>query len=84
MEGKGTVDPPVEPPDEGLAVGKLKLGVAFVSGATGEENPEGVEACNVENRLGVGEEAIGRLQASNTKRKQMVEKSLSLVIIPFN
>jgi len=84
VDGKGTVDPPVEPADEGLAVGKLKAGVSFGSGGIGEDKPEGVEACSVANKLGVGEEAIGRLQPSNKKRKQIVEKSLSLVIIQFN
>jgi hypothetical protein len=43
-----------------------------------------VEACNVANRSGVEEEATGRLHANRKKRREKVEKSLSLLIIPFN
>jgi hypothetical protein len=62
----------------------LKPGVVRGSPIPGEEIPEGVEACSVANRSGVGEEATGRLHASNMKRRKRDDKSLSLVIFPFN
>ena len=77
LEGKGIVNPPVEPP--GVA-----LGVATDSVITGEENPEGVEACSVANRSGVGEEAIGRLHPISKKMRRNVRESLNLLIIEFN
>lgn len=42
---------------DGTGVKKLKTGVVIASVTAGEENPEGVDACSVANRSGVGEEA---------------------------
>ena len=72
MEGKGTVDPPVEPPD--VALGVTAAGV----------NPDGVDACSVANRSGVGEEAMGRLHPMDNRISITGNKRLSLLIIKFN
>lgn len=65
--------------DVGFESGKLKTGVA-----AGEEKEEGVEACSVANRSGVGEGALGRLHAGSKIRKETAQKSLNLFIIQFN
>ena len=69
------MDPPVEPPEEGVAIEPV---------AAGEADPEGVEACSVANRSGVGEEAIGRLHPIKSNRRRTVRKGLRLFINPFD
>jgi len=72
VEGNGTFEPPIDPPPVALGV------------TAEDEFPEGVDACNVAKRSGVGEEAIGRLHPTNKRISKIVEKSLDLLIIPFN
>ena len=71
-------EPPPEAPGGGFIVGKLKEGVA-----PGDANPEGVEACSVANKSGVGAE-MGRLHPTNKRKRKTVEKSLRLLIVQFN
>ena len=42
---------------EGTGVNKLKTGLPTASVTAGDENPEGVDACSVANRSGVGDDA---------------------------
>ena len=62
----------------GFESGKLKTGVA-----AGDEKAEGVEACSVANRSGVGEAAIGRLHPTN-RNKTNTNRILNLCIIQFD
>lgn len=73
-----------EDPLLGFAVGNSNSGVAIDGVSAGDETPEGVEACSVANRSGVGEEAMGRLHPINKKTSKNLEKSLGLIIIQFN
>jgi hypothetical protein len=68
--------------DVGLDPGKLKTGVANGSVAAGGKTPEGVEACIVANRSGVGEAAMGLLHPTRKRKSRTVEKSL--VVIQFD
>ncbi len=68
----------------GFAVGKLKTGEVAGPLAAGDETEEGVEACSVANRSGVGEEGTGRLQARITRREKIAKRSLRLFIIQFD
>ena len=67
-----------------MRVGKLKSGVAIGSPGTGEENPEGVEACSVPSRSGVGLEAGLKSPQPSTKTSVSIQKSLALINIRFN
>ena len=62
-------------------VGGSKMSVAPGSATAGVENPDGVDACNVANRSGVGEETTGRLHPSKKKRRKTRRKSLGIFII---
>jgi len=71
--------------DVGKGVGKLKMGVVIASGTAGDENEEGVEACNVANRSGVGEDA--GLKTPHPRMKTtavIVQKSLVLFMIQLD
>lgn len=66
----------------GMGVGKLKSGVAISSVAAGDENEEGVDACSVANRFGVGEEPDSKSpQAIIKTRAVTIHSSLVLFII---
>ncbi len=58
----------------GFAVGKLRPGEAVGPFTAGDENEEGVEACSVANRSGVGEERMGLLQARITRRGKIAKR----------
>ena len=73
-----------EDPMVGFAVGTSRPGVTIDSVRAGAELPEGVEACSVANRSGVEEERMGRLHPANKRKRKILEKSLSLLIIQFN
>ena len=64
-----------------VAVEKLKMGVANGCVAWGEVMIEGVEACSVANRSGVGAEADMLQPAVNT---QMSNVKMNLVLFGFN
>lgn len=70
--------------EPGVAVEKLKMGVAICSVITGDENEEGVEAWSVANRSGVGEEAIGPLHPTRKMKKDSVRESLILFMIQLD
>ena len=57
---------------EGTAVKELKMGPAAASVTAGDENPEGVDACSVANRSGVGEEARLKSPHPRMKRREIV------------
>lgn len=60
-----------------VAVTKLKSGVVICSVTAGGVNPEGVDACNVANRSGVGVEAAGMLHpASNVIARALARSNL--------
>jgi len=65
--------------DVGFGAGKLKKGVAVGSVTAGDEFEEGVEACSVANRSGVGVE-IGLLHPTSSEKRAMIQKSLNLFI----
>lgn len=72
---------------EGTGVIGLKTGVvpAPVATATGVEPPEGVDACSVANKSGVGEEA--ELKTPHPRMKNSVavlQISLFLLVIQFD
>jgi len=71
-----------------VGAGKSKRGVVKGPVAAGDANEEGVEACSVANRFGVGVEATGMLHAAssraNRRRRKTVEKSLILFMIQFD
>lgn len=67
----------------GMSVGELKSGVASGSPGTGEENPEGVEACSVPSRSGVGFEAGLKSPQPIIKTSVNIQKSLVLINIRF-
>ena len=84
-EGKGIDVCPAGEPEMGLGKGRSETGVAIVSVTAGEENEEGVEACIVASRSGVGEEAGAK--SPHPKRKisaVIIQKSFILFIIQFN
>ena len=68
----------------GMSVGKLKSGVAIGSPGTGEENPEGVEACSVPSRSGVGFEAGLKSPHPSAKTSASIHKGLVIVNIRFD
>ena len=68
----------------GMSVGKLKSGVASGSPGAGEENPEGVEACRVPSRSGVGFEAGLKSPHPSAKTSALIHKSGVLVTIRFD
>ena len=67
----------------GMSVGKLKSGVAIGSPRTGEEKPEGVEACSVPSRSGVGFEAGLKSPHPSAKTSVSIQKNLVLIMIRF-
>jgi len=70
---------------EGTSVEKLKSGVAPGWVAAGDENEEGVEACSVVNRSGVGLEAELRKLHPRIKLSVMiVHSSLDLFMIQLD
>ena len=68
----------------GMSVGKLKSGVVIGSPGMGEENPEGVEACSVPSKSGVGFEAGLKSPQPRTKTSVSSQKNLVLVNIRFD
>ena len=69
---------------EGIGVKKLKLGVAPISVA-GEENPEGVEACSVANRSGVGAaEGVNNPHPRRKKRAAVSHSNLFFFVFQFD
>ena len=69
----------------GMDVEKLKSGVAIGSTGAGDENDEGVNACSVANRSGVGDEAGLKSPHPKTKKRVMViQESLILFMICLN
>jgi hypothetical protein len=70
---------------EGTSVEKLKSGVASSSVGAGDESEEGVEACNVANRSGVGVEAeLRKLHPRMKLSVMIVHSSLDLFITQFD
>ena len=71
---------------EGIGVIGLKTGAVPASvAAMGVEPPEGVEACSVANKSGVGEEA--ELKTPHPKMKNsvaVIQISLFLLVIQFD
>ena len=67
----------------GMSVGKLKSGVVIGSPGTGEENPEGVDACSVPSRSGVGFDPGLKRPQPSAKTSVSIQKSLVLVNILF-
>jgi hypothetical protein len=70
---------------EGTGVKELKTGLAIDSVPAGEENPEGVDACSVANRSGVGE-VVG-LNSPHPRMKNsaaVIPMSLLLFMIELN
>ena len=69
---------------DGTAVIELKTGSVAISSVTaGDEYPEGVDACSVANRSGVGEEA--ELKSPHPRMKKspsIIHKNLILFMIP--
>lgn len=69
---------------DGTAVKELKTGLVDIASVTaGEEYPEGVDACSVANRSGVGEEP--GLNSPHPRMKRMpidIHKNLILFMIP--
>ena len=69
----------------GTGVEKLKSGVASSWVAAGDENEEGVEACSVANRSGVGVEAEPRNLHPRMKISVIIEHgSLALFVVQFD
>ena len=69
----------------GTCVEKLKSGVAGSWVAAGDENEEGVEACSVANRSGVGVEAEPRNLHPRMKISVIIEHgSLALFVVQFD
>jgi len=71
--------------DAGKAVGmdveKLKSGGATGSAGAGDENEEGVEACSVAKRSGVGVEAAGMMHPMMNMRNTTARVILILFMI---
>lgn len=69
----------------GTNVGKLKSGVSAESVAIGDEKDEGVEACSVANRSGVGEEAGLKSPHPSIKTRAItLQRNLFLLIIDLD
>ncbi len=64
--------------------GELNAGVANGCVSAGDEDEEGVEACSVANRSGVGEGRRGRLHAKIKRRTKIVKRNLRLLIIQLD
>jgi hypothetical protein len=75
---------PDEESEVGFDVGRLKTGVGIVSVTAGDEEEEGVEACSVANRSGVGEAAMGLLHPTMKRKREIVKRDLSLFMIQFD
>ncbi len=71
---------------EGTGVIGLKTGVVPASvAATGVESPEGVDACSVANRSGLGEEAELKTPHPRIKNSvPVIQISLFLLVIQFD
>ena len=85
-EGIAVNDKPGFDVGEGTGVIELKMGVVPASvPATGVEPPEGVDACSVANRSGVGEEAeLKTPQPSRKNSAAVIQISLFLLMIQFD
>ena len=70
----------------GIAVEKLKSGVAIGSTGAGDEdeNESGVDACKVANKSGVRVDAAGRLHPANTIKRMNASDGLILFMIRFD
>jgi hypothetical protein len=69
----------------GTGVEKLKPGVASSGVAAGDANEEGVEACSVANRSGVGVEAEPRRLHPRMKISVIIDQSsLALFVVQFD
>ena len=82
-EGEG-IDSRAEDVDRvgGMGVGKLRSGVAISSVVAGDEKEEGVEACSVANRSGVGvETGLKSLHPSIKTSRITIHRNLVLFII---
>lgn len=85
-EGEGT-DVCAEDVDKAVGTGveKLKSGVAISWVAAGDKNEEGVEACSVANRSGVGVEAEPRRLHPRMKISVIIDqRSLALFVVQFD
>lgn len=66
----------------GMIVGKLNSGVEIGSPGAGEESEEGVNACSVPNRSGVGfETGLNRPHPKRKNNVMVIHKSLFLFVI---
>jgi hypothetical protein len=70
-------------PEFVIGVRTPNAGVASESLPAGTAAP-GVEACNVANKSGAGEEATGRLHPTVKNKKPTMATALSLFIIQFD
>jgi hypothetical protein len=69
----------------GTGVKMLNTGVATPSVNPGEEPPEGVDACSVANRSGVGEvDGVTRPHPSIRKRAAVIQRYLVFFIFEFD
>lgn len=83
MEAEGIDAGP--PAEVGFGDGISKPGVMIASVAAGNEDEEGVEACSVASRSGVGADAGVKSPHPNRKISTLtIQKSLILFIIQFN
>ena len=85
-EGNGIDDCPDDVAEAGeTGVEKLKSGVAPGWVAAGDENEDGVEACSVANRSGVGEEAeLRKLHPRIKVTVMIVHNSLPLFMFQLD
>ena len=70
--------------DVGVTVEKLNAGVAFGCVVWGEVRMEGVEACSVANRSGVGVEAVDILHPAVSVKMSNVKMNLVLFMFSLN
>ena len=70
--------------DVGVTVEKLNAGVAFGCVVWGEVRMEGVEACSVANRSGVGVEAAGMLHPAVSVQMSNVKMNFVLFMFGLN
>ncbi len=73
------------PVGEGMGVKPVKTGVTIDSVTTGDTYPEGVDACSVANRSGVGEKAGAESPHPSMNRSAPLnQNNLALVIIQLD
>ena len=69
----------------GFGEGRFGTGVAIASGAAGDESEEGVEACSVANRSGVGVDTeLRKLHPRMKLSVMIVHSNLDLFTIQFD